>query len=177
MTLLAKRYATALHRLAIDAGAVDAVSADVRFLNDQLASPQARALLTSPDVTESERATVLQKLGSGRHQLVQNLLGVLEHRHRLEVLFDLHPEFHALHLAQQGEVEGTVETPHPIDAAELEALTKMASRLSGKKVMLTVAIRPELLGGVRLRVGNVLYDGSMKAQLVQLQAQLMQASI
>ncbi|MBP8299461.1 MAG: ATP synthase F1 subunit delta [Planctomycetes bacterium] len=177
MTLLAKRYATALHRLAIDAGVVAPVSADVRFLNDQLASTQARALLTSPDVNESERAAVLQKLGSGRHALVQNLLGVLAHRRRLEVLFDLHPEFHALHLAQQGEVEGTVETTHPIDAAELEALTKMASRLSGKKVTLTVAIRPELLGGVRLRVGNVLYDGSMKAQLVQLEAQMLQASI
>jgi F0F1-type ATP synthase delta subunit len=138
-------------------------SADVRFLNDQLASTQARALLTSPDVNESERAAVLQKLGSGRHALVQNLLGVLHTAGASRCSFDLHPAFHALHLAQRGEVEG-----YGRDYASHRArpnwrpLTKMAGRLSGKKVTLTVAIRPELLGGVRLRVGNVLYDGSMR---------------
>lgn len=177
MTLLAKRYASALHRLASDAGSLDTVARDVRSLDAELKTPGARALLASPDVTFAERSAVLTKLGKGRHVLVQNLLGVLEHRHRLEVLFDLQAELHPLVLAQRGEIEGVVETPRPLGDGELQALAAMAGRLSGKKVTLTVALRPELLGGVRLRIGNVLYDGSMKATLDQLQGQLLQASI
>lgn len=177
MSLLANRYATALHRLAGAAGAVEAVAADVRALHAELASPAARALLTSPDVSAVERSAVLQKLAKGRHPLVQNLLGVLEHRRRLEVLFDLHAALHALLLADRGEVEGVVETPRPLDAAQLQGLAAVAGRLSGKKVTLTTAIRPELLGGVRLRIGNVLYDGSMLASLEQLEGRLLQASL
>jgi F-type H+-transporting ATPase subunit delta len=177
MTLLAKRYATALFLLSKQHGAVDAVAADVLVLHQALAAPAARAAVTSPDVAAAERAKVLAALGRGRHQLVQNLIGVLHHRRRLEVLFDLYPAFHTLLLADRGEVEGVAESPHALGDAELASLQALAGRLSGKKVSLTVAIRPELLGGVRLRVGNVLYDGSMAATLTQLEQKLLQAAI
>lgn len=177
MTLLAKRYATALHLLAQEQGVVDAVERDLAALHAALGTPAAQALLTSPDVRASEREQVLQKLGAGRHPLVQNLLGVLQHRRRLPVLFDLHRAFHELRLADRGEVEGVVETPHPLDDAALASLQELAGRLSGKKVSLTMAIRPELLGGVRLFVGNVLYDGSMAAALAQLEQKLLRAAI
>lgn len=177
MTLLAKRYAEALHSLASTQGATAAVATDVQWLHEQLASRAVRGLLTSPNVSTSQRSAMLQKLGAGRHALVQNLLGVLQHRRRLDVLFDLHPAFHALLLAERGEAEGVVETPKPIEAAQLQALEELAGRLSGKKVTLTVALRPELLGGVRLRVGNVLYDGSVQATLAQLRTKMLLASI
>jgi F-type H+-transporting ATPase subunit delta len=177
MTLLAKRYATALHGLAAAAHAVDAVAADLAALHAALDSAAARSLLTSPDLGSRARDQVLAKLGAGRHALVQNLLGVLQRRRRLEVLFDLHPQFLALLQAERGEVSGEVATPHPLGAAEMAALTGLAARLSGKKVTLTQVLAPELLGGVRLRLGNVLYDGSVLASLQQMQDRLLQASI
>jgi F-type H+-transporting ATPase subunit delta len=177
MTLLAKRYATALFLLASQQGVVDAVDGDLQVLHETFAQRTAKAMLTSPDVSAAEREQVLQKLAEGRHQLVQNLLGVLQHRRRLEVLFDLYPAFRSLRLADRGEVEGVAESPHALAAEDVAALQELAGRLSGKKVSLTVAIRPELLGGVRLRVGNVLYDGSMAAQLTQLEQRLLQAAI
>ncbi|MBL8756526.1 MAG: F0F1 ATP synthase subunit delta, partial [Planctomycetes bacterium] len=98
-------------------------------------------------------------------------------RRRLDVLFDLGPAFRALAMAARGEVDGVAESAHPLEAADLAALTELAGRLSGKKVRLTVAIRPELLGGVRLCVGNVLYDGSLRAALDQLEHKLQQATV
>lgn len=177
MTLLAKRYATALHVLATQQQAVDAVAADLAAVHAALASPAARALITSPDVTAAECAGVLGKLVAGRHTLVQNLVGVLQHRRRLDVLFDLHPAYRALMMAARGELEGVAETAHPLGADELAALTALAGRLTGKKVQLTVAQRADLLGGVRLRLGNVLYDGSLRASLDQLQQKLQQSAI
>lgn len=179
MTLLGKRYATALHMAATAAGGdvKDTVGKDVQALHEILASPAARALVTSPDVKVNERAAILQKLGAGRHPLVQNLLGVLQSRHRLEVLFDVHEAYHALLLEQRGEVDGIVLSPRPLSAEQVQELAELASRLSGKKVSLSVVLRPELLGGVSLRIGNVLYDGSMAAALAQLEQRLLQSSI
>jgi F-type H+-transporting ATPase subunit delta len=177
MTLLAKRYAQALHTLAAGRDEADVVGAHLQGLDAALAMPALRAMLTSPDVRAPERADVLEKLGRGRHELVRNLLGVLLHRHRLEVLFDLYPAYRALQLAARGEVEGVVETPFPLGDPEMLALTSLAGRLSGKKVSLTADLRPELLGGVRLRIGNVLYDGSMQTALGQLEHKLMQATV
>ena len=177
MSLLAKRYAGALFALADAAGAADAIERELGALHADFASPGARVLLTSPDIGSAERGVVLEKIAHGRHQLVQNLIGVLQHRRRLEVLFDIHPAFRALLLEKRGEVEGTAEAAHPIDAAELEQLAALAGKLSGKKVTLTAVHAPELLGGVRLRVGNKLYDGSMQSVLGQLENRLLQAAI
>lgn len=177
MSLLAKRYATALFALAHEAGAADTVASDLEGLHAEFAARETRAMLQSPDVGAAERGVVLEKLGHGRHQLVQNLMGVLEHRRRLEVLFDIYPAYRALLLEHKGEVEGVVESPHPVGPEQLAELTQVAARLCGKQVTLTAEERPELLGGARLRVGNVLYDGSMKAVLEQLRGRLLQAPL
>jgi F-type H+-transporting ATPase subunit delta len=120
---------------------------------------------------------VLANLTAGRHPMLANFIGVLQQRRRLEVLFEIYPAFRAIVMAQRGEVEGTAESPHPLDEAQMSSLTALAGRLSGKQVQLHAAIRPELLGGVRLRVGNVLYDGSLRAALDQLASKLSQAAI
>ncbi len=177
MSLLAKRYAEALLALGRQHGALDAVAAQVATMHECLASPAARAVLTSPDLTGPQRGELLGKLTAGAHPLVRNLVGVLEHRHRLAVLFDLHHELRQLMMHERGEVEGVVETPRALAEAEMNALGALAAKLSGKKVSLTQMHRPEVLGGVRLRVGNVLYDGSLQAALAQLGQRLLQTAI
>lgn len=174
MTLLAKRYATALFALAKDKGVTDAVASDLAELHGELHAPHAGDLLTSPDVAADERVGILAKLTAGRHDLVANLVGVLQHRRRLEVLCDLPAAFRELYMDDRGEVEGTAESAHPLDEQELKSLTELACRLSGKQVVLTATHVPDLLGGVRLYVGNVLYDGSLRAALNQLQDKLQQ---
>jgi len=177
MTLLAKRYASALFALAKEKGVTDAVASDLSALHGELHAPHASELLENPDVGADERKVILDKLSEGRHQLVQNIIGVMRERRRLDVLKDLPEAFRALYMQERGEVEGIAQSAHPLSADELTALTQLASRLSGKQVLLTAAHRPELLGGVRLIVGNVLYDGSLRAALTQLENQLQQSSI
>jgi F-type H+-transporting ATPase subunit delta len=177
MTLLAKRYASALFALAKEKGAIDALASDLAALHGELHAPGAAALISSPDVAADERAKVLAKLTDGRHELVVNLVGVLQHRRRLEVLPDLPAAFRELVMLDRAEVEGVAESAHPLGDEELKALSDLAGRLSGKKVVLTAAHKPELIGGVRLVVGNVLYDGSLRAALEQLQSKLQHSSV
>lgn len=177
MTLLAKRYATALHLAAKAAGAVAQVESDLAALHTTLQDRTVHALLTSPDVGHEARARVVQKLGDGRHALVQNVLQLVLRRRRQEVLPDLATAFTAICRAERGEIEGVVETPRPLGEDDLARLSQMAKSLSGKSVVLTVRVRPELIGGVRLVIGNVLYDGSVQSSLQQLEQKLLQATV
>ncbi|MEQ1631951.1 MAG: ATP synthase F1 subunit delta [Planctomycetota bacterium] len=177
MSLLAKRYATALHLAAKAGNAVTQVEQDLQSMHAGLQDRRVQALLQSPDVTSAERLRVVQKLGTGHHALVQNLLHVVLKRRRQEVLPDLYPAFLALCMQERGEIEGVVETPRPLGPDDLARLQEMARNLSGKTCVLTVRIRPELIGGVRLVLGNVLYDGSVQSSLQQLEQKLMQASV
>lgn len=180
MTLLARRYASALFAAASAAGGaavVDQVEGDLGLLHGAAADPAVRALITSPDLSSQERAGLLHKLGTGRHALVQNLLRVLQRRHRLPVLFDLHGEFRALRMQSRGEVEAVAEVARPLPAAEADRLAALAARLSGRKVELKVEVVPSLIAGVRLRVGNLSFDASVQSALAQLEQRMLQAAI
>jgi len=177
MTLLAKRYASALLLAARAASAEDAIASDLAAVHAAVRVPGVRPMIASPDLTEQERERVLTKLTAGRHTLVQNLVKVLQHRHRIDVLFDIQPAFRALLMAQRGELEGIVETARPLAAEDESRLREVAGKIAGRKVALSVQVRPELVGGVRLRIGNVLYDGSLQSALSQLEKKLLQATL
>jgi F-type H+-transporting ATPase subunit delta len=177
MSLLAKRYASALHLAAKASNAVAQVETDLRELHGDLQDRSVQMLLTSPDVKAAQRAVYVDKLGSGRHALVQNFLRVALQRRRQEMLPDLFPAFRALCMEERGEVEGVVETPKALGPDDLARLAELAKSLCGKTCVLTQRERPELIGGVRLIVGDVLYDGSVLSSLQQLEQKLLQASI
>ncbi len=177
MSLLARRYATALFLAARGKGAQEAVAQDLQALHGTLNAAATRALLASPDISGAERSALLDKLAAGRHPLVGGLLKTLQHRRRLEVLPDLHPAYRHLLMADKGEQDCVVETARPLDQEQLAQVEALAAKLSGRRVRVTVAVRPELLGGVRLRIGNELYDGSLSTALEQLERNLMQAAI
>ncbi len=177
MSLLAKRYAVALNLAAKAAGSVDNVLRDVESLHAVLQDRRASAMWLSPEITAAQRARIADKLAAGKSPLIANLLHLLLRRRRQEVLGDLYPALRALVMAERGELEGLVETPMPLSADDLQSLQALAQKLSGSKCLLAVRVRPELIGGVRLIVGNVLYDGSLKSALEQLEQKLLQASV
>ena len=61
----------------------------------------------------------------------------------------------------QGLVEGTVESAKPLPEEQRRAIESTVAKTVGKKVVLATVINPDLLGGVRVRVGNTLFDGSV----------------
>ena len=179
-TRLADRYAKALFAAANSAGALDAVATDVERLGKVVAVDSVRGLLTRPDVPRATVQTALEKLGAedGRHALVRNVLGVLAERRRAAVVADLPDAFARLARAARGELEGTVESSTELDDSTKTSATELAGRLAGgKTVHLTFTTDPELLGGIRLRIGNTLYDGSLRTQLEELQDKLLSAPL
>lgn len=177
MSLLAKRYATALFEAAEQKGATDAVATDLATVAHALSDARVRAQLLDPRTPRGERKKALERIVGSGNELSRNLIGVLVRRRREAILPELHTVFTALVRESRGEVEGTVETAKPLDDSELRALEAAASTTFGKKVSLRVEVDPELIGGVRVRVGNTLFDGSVATALDDLERKLMEAPV
>jgi F-type H+-transporting ATPase subunit delta len=177
---LADRYAKALFAAADSAGAVDAVAADVERLGREVANASVCGLLTRPDVPRATVHSVLEKLGAedGRHPLVRNVLGVLAERRRAAITVELPAAFARLSRIARGELEGVVASSVELDEAGRNTARDLAHRLSGgKTVHLSFETDPELLGGIRLQIGNTLYDGSLRTQLEDLHERLLAAPL
>ncbi|MHC4512417.1 MAG: ATP synthase F1 subunit delta [Planctomycetota bacterium] len=177
MSILNQRYAAAIFEVATKAGVVDQMGADLRKIHETLESAGMRALVVSPETTATRRRQVLMKIVEDGHQLTQNLIGVVLQRRREALLCDLCPAYEELVRQARGEVLGVVETAKPMDTLQHKQVEETASRLTGKKATLSVTENPDLIGGVRIYVGNTLYDGSMATALEQLERQLMETPL
>ena len=101
-----------------------------------------------------------------------NFLGTLVENGRLSVLPEIALQFHALVDAQSGVRKAVVHSAFPIEGAALDELTKVFEKRFGHKLNVQVALEPELIGGVRVVVGDEVLDTSVKARLEQMKVAL-----
>ena len=177
MSRLAQRYAKAVFQVAAGQDAVDTVSADLDRLGSALAVEEVAAAVESPDTTAEVRERILAKLMGDAHDITKNTVNVVLERHRQAILADLAGEFADLVRESRNEVKGVVESARPLDASSLEAIAAHATKLVGKTVTLDVEVNEDLIGGVKLRIGNTLYDGSVATVLEDLERSLREAPV
>ena len=101
-----------------------------------------------------------------------NFLSALVENGRLSVLPEIAVQFHALVDAQSGVRKALVHSAFPIEGAALDELTKVFEKRFGHKLNVQVALEPELIGGVRVVVGDEVLDTSVKARLEQMKVAL-----
>jgi F-type H+-transporting ATPase subunit delta len=177
MSLLARRYATALFEVAESRGATAEVLADLDKLAELFGAPAGRAFLTDPNTPRADLEAMLNRVLAGGHELSRNVVGVVLERRREVVLPQLAAELRALARAKAGEAVAVVESARALSSDDQSALRDELARLTKKRIVLDVRVDPELLGGVRVRVGNTLYDGSLLGELAALQQTLLAAPV
>ena len=176
MSRLAQRYATAVFQAAEGKDAIEAVAQDLDRLGSSLRIEEVAAAVQSPDTTGDVREQILAKLMGDAHDITKNLVAVVLERHREAILPEVASAFSDMLLASRNEVRGTVETAHALDESGLEAIAAHATKLVGKTVHLDVEVNEDLIGGIRLRIGNTLYDGSVATVLADLERSLIEAA-
>lgn len=172
---LPRRYAKALFGLATDQKIVDKVGADLRALRAAFAAtPELAAVLGSTSHPRAKRRAivdaVLQRLGA--HDLVKTFSYLLLDKERLTALPDISREIDAMIEEKAGRVQAEVTSAVALTPAQVSSITATLEKLSGKKVVLEKKQDPALLGGVVAKVGDVVYDGSLRTQLRALRDQL-----
>jgi F-type H+-transporting ATPase subunit delta len=135
------------------------------LIRTRIANRYARALFELAQEADRIAAAALQPL-------VVNFLRTLLEARKLPFLGDMVAAYGRMVDEATGRVRGEALTPMPLADSDLEALTSALSRATEKEVILEARTDPSLLGGVLARVGNLVFDGSIRSQLQRMRETL-----
>jgi F-type H+-transporting ATPase subunit delta len=176
---VAERYAAALFGLADERRTLDEVASDLRELRAMLAaSADLSRLMRSPILTRSEQAKAIAALTehAGFSPLVRNFLAVVAKNRRLFAVPAM-IEAYLKNLAERrGEVTAEVTAALPLSEGQLGLLSEQLRRSVGRRVSLEVKVDPGLIGGLIVKLGSRMIDGSIKSKLQRLQLAMKGAS-
>ena len=171
---VSRRYARALFELC--AANSDKVLEQMTTLVAALAQNTEMAdLAANPAYTRAQRLTVVVAVMAqvpGLDESVGNLVRLLVERGRLGYLGDIARQFRDQADLKAGRVRGKVTSARPLSPEALTRLEKQLEVATQRDVVLECKVDPRLLGGVSAQVGSVVYDGSLRTQLDELQRAL-----
>jgi F-type H+-transporting ATPase subunit delta len=172
---IARPYAEALMK-ASGANAA-ALAGEIGALAQVAADPGMRHFADSPKVVASQVLDVLTSVarmpsGGAPSDAARNLLRAVIDNGRLSALPEIATQFQALVDAKSGSSQATIESAFPIDASQLADVKAAMEKRFGRKLEAHVVVKPELIGGVRVVVGDEVLDTSIRARLEQMKAAL-----
>jgi F-type H+-transporting ATPase subunit delta len=169
---LAERYAAALFELADERRTLDGIAGDLRQLRAMLeASADFLRLIRSPILSRGEQAKAIGVLAERAElsSLVRDFLAVIARNRRLFAVPAIIEAFLHKLAARRGEINAQVTAAQPLSEAQLAALNEQLRRSIGSRVSVDVGVDPGLIGGMIVRVGSRMVDGSVKSKLQRLQ--------
>jgi F-type H+-transporting ATPase subunit delta len=165
----ARRYAEAAFEIAERDDSMAAWLAALAVAEERLTGADAMRLLSNPAVPVASRTEALSRIvGDAISGAQFNLLALMVRRGRFELLPGVIREFRRLFRLREGIVVATVTSTAALDAAEVGALKSRLAAMTGKRVELQQEVDPDLLGGIQVRVGDRLIDGSVRGRLERL---------
>jgi ATP synthase F1 delta subunit len=176
---VAATYAEALYEAAAEAGAVDRVTDEVTAFADAVAaSDDLRAALESPGVDAERTKAVLEALADEIHPLTMNFLRVLVDRRRVDALGEIAGALRErVDLAERRlEVEAVTAMPLPPDLRE-RIVERVREQTGAADIELTESVEPDIVGGLVLRIGGVVVDGSLRQRIEGLRRTLTTATV
>jgi F-type H+-transporting ATPase subunit delta len=172
----ARRYAEAAFEIAQAQGNAAIWLAQLERAAAAAADERSARQLANPQLPFEVRLRAIVEVGgaSGRKALPQvaNLLALLLRRRRLDVLPATAREFRRLQNRSQGIVEASVVSAAPLEAREMRQIRGRLEAIAGARVEVETSVDPSLLGGIQVRLGDRLLDGSVRGRLERLRAAL-----
>ncbi|HSV69437.1 MAG TPA: F0F1 ATP synthase subunit delta [Methylibium sp.] len=169
LATIARPYAEALFKAGGDAAAAEQLSA----LAGVAADPRLLQFAGDPKADAAQVYDVLTGVAkTALAPSVQNLLKAVIDNGRLVALPEIARQFHALVNAKSGVSDAEVYSAFPIDAAQLVDVKAALEKRFGRKLDAKVTVAPELIGGIRVVVGDEVLDTSVKARLEAMKSAL-----
>ena len=170
---VARPYAEAAFRLADEAGSLAKWSEMLAGLAAVAQDARVRAAIADPNRSDAQAAGVfISVLGGRLSGDAENFVRVLAQNDRLGLLAEIREQFEALKNEREGVVEADVHSAFELSEAQLADLVQRLEKKTGRKVRARVNVDKELIGGVKVVLGDKVIDGSARAQLGALETAL-----
>ncbi|WP_119326969.1 ATP synthase F1 subunit delta [Companilactobacillus musae] len=158
-----KRYSKALYEVAEEQNSVDEMLADLKSLKTVYEeNPSLSFALAGRSISRTEKLKILETLKSQFNELMQDFLGLVFENNRMDCITEIADAFIEKFDEDNGIVEATVTTTIDLDEAQTQNLESVVKkRFSVNKVNLTKIVDPSIIGGVIIRVGDQVVDGSV----------------
>jgi F-type H+-transporting ATPase subunit delta len=175
---IARRYAKALLEIAREENQLDRIGEDLFRFAQTVASTPLSGVIANPSFTHAERRAVLDAVipGQALHPRSVAFLRLLLDKDRIGAIADIAREYRTLADAELGRVRAVVTTATELTPGNRERIATALSGATGKQVVLDTKVDPTLLGGIVARVGDKVFDASLRTRLERLQLALVNPS-
>ena len=176
---VAREYAETLFALAGRHEGLDVYGRGIDLVTGLLDEiPDLRLFLETPRIdAEAKKALMRKAFESELPPQLMNFFLLTIDKRRQRLLRQIAQQFRALVDEKEGRAHVEITVARPIDDATLDLLTRRLSELLGVTAVPHVRVRPEILGGVVVRTGDTIYDGSVRRQLDGMRRQLLKAKL
>ena len=165
--VIAKRYADALFAVARERQTIDQVEEQLILVKNIIHDHKdLKRVLQNPRINKDDKKAILEKIFSKEvNQEVVNVLKILVDNNRESLVADLQEAFTTIANEYRGIVDVTVTTASPLNKNDEQKIAEAFGKLYNKKLRIQSQVDPKVIGGVLVRVGNRLYDGTLLGKL------------
>jgi ATP synthase F1 delta subunit len=177
MEELAEVYARALFEAAKEDDVLDRVHDELGEFADALDSERnLQVFLFSPYFSSEEKKDGVTKIVTDADERLINFLELLAERHRMPALFRIRRTFDAMWAEENKLLPVTVTSAVELDESLVDDIGKRIEEQTGRRVELSSAVNPDVLGGLQVQVGNMVLDATVRNRLEQLRKQVATAA-
>jgi len=174
---IARVYAEALFESAKDSDKLDEIREQVNEFADAVSENRdLQAFLFSPYFSSDEKMKGLDGAVSGADDEFVNFLGLLVEKHRMPAIFRIRAKFEELYAEETKRLEVNVTSAIELDDKVVKQVGDEIEKQTGRTVELSATVDEDVLGGLVLRVGNVVLDASLRNKLEKMRREIARAA-
>lgn len=177
MEEIARVYADALFEVAEEKDKLDEIHEQLAQFADAMAENRdLQVFFFSPYFSSAEKREGIAKAISGADEELVNFLELLAEKHRMPAIFRIRQRFDELWAKAKRRLEVTLTSAVELDQGVVEEVGEEIARQTDRTIDLSNEIDPEILGGLVLRVGNMVLDASLRSKLEKLRKEVASAA-
>jgi F-type H+-transporting ATPase subunit delta len=166
LATIARPYAEAVFRVAKEGNALADWSEKLAFIAAVYQDPQMQTAIGNPKVTANDvERLMLAICGERIDGAARNMIQLLVRNRRLAVLVQIREQFEKLKLEDEGKLDAKISSAFPLDGAQFNRVVNLLSSRFKRKINATVTVDPELIGGIKVEVGDKVWDASVRGKL------------